>query len=212
MASTPPLDNLAPLAKAGVPLLQVCGSLDPQLADNTRVLEKRYKELAGRSQSSSRKAKDTSQPRPGTQNPFGFHLAKGELNGPVATGPSGHGLGNACAGYNPVAAVKLAWALAARGHSPAQVGEQPVAVVGQKAHFNRQIRRARVRRLVGGFAAEQVASLGHPEHGGGELAIIEFAVGDAAPFMPCGLVGVFGLLGLRRARGTCSRRRCSDSA
>jgi pimeloyl-ACP methyl ester carboxylesterase len=47
MASTPPLDNLAPLAKAGVPILHVCGSLDPHLADNTRVLEKRYKELGG---------------------------------------------------------------------------------------------------------------------------------------------------------------------
>lgn len=42
-----PLDNLAPLAKAGVPLLHVCGSLDPWLADHTRVLEKRYKELGG---------------------------------------------------------------------------------------------------------------------------------------------------------------------
>ena len=47
MASMPPLDNLAPLAKAGVPILHVCGDLDPQLADNTRVLEKRYKELGG---------------------------------------------------------------------------------------------------------------------------------------------------------------------
>jgi pimeloyl-ACP methyl ester carboxylesterase len=47
MAKTQPLDNLAPLAKAGVPLLHVCGSLDPWLADNTRVVEKRYKELGG---------------------------------------------------------------------------------------------------------------------------------------------------------------------
>ena len=48
MSKTPPLDNLAPLAKAGVPLLHVCGSLDPSLNDNTRVVEKRYKELGGR--------------------------------------------------------------------------------------------------------------------------------------------------------------------
>ncbi|HEX2974094.1 MAG TPA: hypothetical protein VHP11_17305 [Tepidisphaeraceae bacterium] len=41
------VDSLAPLAKAGVPLLHVCGSLDPQLNDNTRLVEKRYKELGG---------------------------------------------------------------------------------------------------------------------------------------------------------------------
>ena len=47
MSKTPPLDNLAPLAKAGVPLIHVCGSLDPWLNDQTRVVEKRYKELGG---------------------------------------------------------------------------------------------------------------------------------------------------------------------
>lgn len=47
MSKTPLLDNLAPLAKAGVPLLHVCGSLDPALSDHTRALEKRYKELGG---------------------------------------------------------------------------------------------------------------------------------------------------------------------
>ena len=47
MSKTPPLDNLAPLAKAGVPLIHVCGSLDPWLDDQTRVVEKRYKELGG---------------------------------------------------------------------------------------------------------------------------------------------------------------------
>ncbi|MCX7047594.1 MAG: alpha/beta hydrolase [Candidatus Sumerlaeota bacterium] len=46
-AKTPPLDRLAPLAKAGVPLLHVCGGLDPWLNDQTRVVEKRYKELGG---------------------------------------------------------------------------------------------------------------------------------------------------------------------
>ena len=47
MSKTPPLDNLAPLAKAGVPLLHVCGSLDPWLKDQTRVAEQRYRELGG---------------------------------------------------------------------------------------------------------------------------------------------------------------------
>jgi hypothetical protein len=47
MSKTPPIENLAPLAKAGVPLIHVCGSLDPWLDDQTRVVEKRYKELGG---------------------------------------------------------------------------------------------------------------------------------------------------------------------
>ena len=47
-AKTQPLDNLAPLAKAGVPLLHVCGSLDPWLEDNTQVVEERYKKLGGK--------------------------------------------------------------------------------------------------------------------------------------------------------------------
>jgi pimeloyl-ACP methyl ester carboxylesterase len=47
-AQTQPLDNLVPLAKAGVPLLHVCGSLDPWLKDNTLVVEKRYKKLGGK--------------------------------------------------------------------------------------------------------------------------------------------------------------------
>jgi hypothetical protein len=42
-----PLDNLAPLAKAGVPLLHVCGSADPALDNQTRVAERRYRELGG---------------------------------------------------------------------------------------------------------------------------------------------------------------------
>lgn len=44
---TPPLDRLAPLATAQVPLLHVCGSLDPALGSQTRVAEKRYRELGG---------------------------------------------------------------------------------------------------------------------------------------------------------------------
>jgi pimeloyl-ACP methyl ester carboxylesterase len=48
LAKIQPIDNLAPLAKAGIPLLHVCGSLDPWLNDNTRVVENRYKELGGK--------------------------------------------------------------------------------------------------------------------------------------------------------------------
>jgi pimeloyl-ACP methyl ester carboxylesterase len=47
VARRQPLSNLAPLAKAGVPLLHVCGSNDPWLETQTRVAEKRYKELGG---------------------------------------------------------------------------------------------------------------------------------------------------------------------
>ena len=47
MSKTPPLDNLAVLAKAGVPLLHVCGSVDPWFNKQTGVVEKRYKELGG---------------------------------------------------------------------------------------------------------------------------------------------------------------------
>jgi pimeloyl-ACP methyl ester carboxylesterase len=47
MTQSPPIDNLAPLAKAGIPILHDCGSLDPWLGDQTRVVEKRYKELGG---------------------------------------------------------------------------------------------------------------------------------------------------------------------
>jgi hypothetical protein len=48
MSKTQPIDNLAPLADAGVHLLHVCGSLDPRLKSQTRVVEKRYRELGGR--------------------------------------------------------------------------------------------------------------------------------------------------------------------
>jgi hypothetical protein len=47
MTKAQPLDNLAALAKAGIPVLHVCGSLDPLLASQTREAEKRYKELGG---------------------------------------------------------------------------------------------------------------------------------------------------------------------
>jgi pimeloyl-ACP methyl ester carboxylesterase len=45
MTRAQPLDNLSPLAKASVPLLHVCGSLDPMFKDHTRAAERRYKEL-----------------------------------------------------------------------------------------------------------------------------------------------------------------------
>ncbi|MGC1462540.1 MAG: twin-arginine translocation signal domain-containing protein [Terracidiphilus sp.] len=48
LAKTQPLDNLAPLAKAKVPLLHICGSLDPWFKDNTLEVEKRYKQLGGK--------------------------------------------------------------------------------------------------------------------------------------------------------------------
>jgi pimeloyl-ACP methyl ester carboxylesterase len=48
MSKTPPiLENLAALAKAGVPLLHVVGSQDPWLKDSTRALESQYKKLGG---------------------------------------------------------------------------------------------------------------------------------------------------------------------
>jgi hypothetical protein len=46
-STTQPLDNLAPLANAGVPLLHVCGDLDPWLETQTRVAQKRYQEFGG---------------------------------------------------------------------------------------------------------------------------------------------------------------------
>ncbi len=44
-----PIDNLEPLAKAGVPLLHVCGEADKvvPIDENTDVLEKRYRKLGG---------------------------------------------------------------------------------------------------------------------------------------------------------------------
>lgn len=47
-AETQPLDNLASLAKADVPVFHICGGLDPWLDDNTLEVEKRYKKLGGK--------------------------------------------------------------------------------------------------------------------------------------------------------------------
>ena len=42
------VNDLGPLASAGVPILHVCGTLDPSLTDNTRAAEKRYHDLGGK--------------------------------------------------------------------------------------------------------------------------------------------------------------------
>ena len=47
MSKVQPLDNLAPLANAHVPILHICGGLDPWLNSQTRLAEKRYRELGG---------------------------------------------------------------------------------------------------------------------------------------------------------------------
>jgi hypothetical protein len=48
MAKAQPLERLAVLSKAGVPILHACGSLDPWLDSQTRTAERRYRELGGR--------------------------------------------------------------------------------------------------------------------------------------------------------------------
>ncbi len=47
MSKISPLENLAPLAKAGVPLIHLCDKTDPWFDEHTRVVEQRYKELGG---------------------------------------------------------------------------------------------------------------------------------------------------------------------
>ncbi len=47
MSKTSPLENLSPLAKAGVPLVHVCDQTDPWFNDQTKVVEQGYKELGG---------------------------------------------------------------------------------------------------------------------------------------------------------------------
>jgi pimeloyl-ACP methyl ester carboxylesterase len=44
-----PVDNLEPLARAGIPILSVCGELDEAvpIEENTRVVERRYRALGG---------------------------------------------------------------------------------------------------------------------------------------------------------------------
>ncbi|HZZ70966.1 MAG TPA: hypothetical protein VFE24_01860 [Pirellulales bacterium] len=50
MAKGAVLERLDPLAKAQVPVLHVCGSLDPAYQDQARAFEKRYQELGGKVQ------------------------------------------------------------------------------------------------------------------------------------------------------------------
>ncbi len=50
MSKAPLLDRLEPLAKAGVPLLHVCGSLDPSFATQTGEVKRRYEGLGGKIQ------------------------------------------------------------------------------------------------------------------------------------------------------------------
>src|SRR4029453_10896478 len=47
MTKASPLDNLAPLAGAGVTLLHLCDRNDPWFDGHTRVVEQRYRELGG---------------------------------------------------------------------------------------------------------------------------------------------------------------------
>ena len=44
-----PLDNLKPLADAGIPILHLCGDADEVVPadENTMIVEKRYRELGG---------------------------------------------------------------------------------------------------------------------------------------------------------------------
>ena len=47
MSKTSPLENLGPLAKAGVPLLHVCDKTDPWFNEQTKAVEEQYKKLGG---------------------------------------------------------------------------------------------------------------------------------------------------------------------
>lgn len=48
MSKASPLEDFAPLIRAGIPILHVCGSLDPAFADNTQPLEKQYNAAGGK--------------------------------------------------------------------------------------------------------------------------------------------------------------------
>jgi hypothetical protein len=47
MSKTSPLENLDPLAKAGVPLLHLCDNTDPWFNEQTKIVEQRYRGLGG---------------------------------------------------------------------------------------------------------------------------------------------------------------------
>src|SRR5258708_38451083 len=46
LSKTQPLENLSPLAKAGVPLLHICDRTDPWFNDQMKAIEQRYKEIS----------------------------------------------------------------------------------------------------------------------------------------------------------------------
>jgi pimeloyl-ACP methyl ester carboxylesterase len=48
MTKIAPLDNMLPLANAGIPVLLVCGSNDPSLKDQALVVQKKYKQFGGK--------------------------------------------------------------------------------------------------------------------------------------------------------------------
>ena len=48
LAKVQPIDNLEPLAKAGVPVLHFCGKLDPNYQSQTIDVEKKYKKAGGK--------------------------------------------------------------------------------------------------------------------------------------------------------------------
>jgi pimeloyl-ACP methyl ester carboxylesterase len=48
MMKGPLLDSLSPLAKAGIPILHVCGNMDPGFNDNTGIMDKKYKKMDGK--------------------------------------------------------------------------------------------------------------------------------------------------------------------
>src|SRR5947209_13420402 len=47
MSKSSPLENLEPIARAGVPLLHVCDKTDPWFNQQTKIVEQRYKGLGG---------------------------------------------------------------------------------------------------------------------------------------------------------------------
>ncbi|HXB58214.1 MAG TPA: alpha/beta hydrolase [Candidatus Acidoferrales bacterium] len=47
LSKIPLLDSLGILAKAGIPIIDVSGDLDPNFEDNTLIMEKRYQKLGG---------------------------------------------------------------------------------------------------------------------------------------------------------------------
>ena len=47
MFKSAPIDHLEPLAREHVPIIHECGGVDPWLKDQTRVVERRYKDLGG---------------------------------------------------------------------------------------------------------------------------------------------------------------------